>query len=221
MSTNFVNKFFQQILSSNFVNEFCQWVSSTNFWLFCTTTLVQKFISIIFRDAKQITDEKRKTCSELEIKITDLDDKWGKSKRINKQKQDKIDSLEKELESSKASGLIFFFYLTFLAASSRNQQWPSVCVLEYWAYQSRHVLPWPGLRFGYYCFVQNMIYQGIQRSREQDIWRWQSKNQSWAIGHLLVFYLVYFWLLSTPYLYHGTAYMKLPFAVKLYIGIIS
>ena len=66
--------------------------------------MVQKFISIIFRDAKQITDEKRKTCSELEIKVTDLDDKWGKSKRINKQKQDKIDSLEKELESSKASG---------------------------------------------------------------------------------------------------------------------
>ena len=66
--------------------------------------MVQKLISIIFRDAKQITDEKRKTCSDLEIKVTDLDDKWGKSKRINKQKQDKIDSLEKELESSKASG---------------------------------------------------------------------------------------------------------------------
>ena len=56
------------------------------------------------RDGKQVTDEKKKMCSELESKVTDLDDKWSKSKRINKQKQDKIDSLEKELESSKASG---------------------------------------------------------------------------------------------------------------------
>ena len=64
------------------------------------------------RDAKMVTDDKKKMCSELEDKITDLDDKWSKSKRINKQKQDKIDSLEKELESSKTSGkddCIFWF----------------------------------------------------------------------------------------------------------------
>merc|ERR1712223_1666821 len=56
------------------------------------------------RDAKQITDEKKKLCSDMEGKVSDLEDKWNKSKRINKQKQDKIDSLENELESSKASG---------------------------------------------------------------------------------------------------------------------
>ena len=62
------------------------------------------------RDAKQTTDEKKKLCSDMEGKVSDLEDKWNKSKRINKQKQDKIDSLENELESSKASGLHIFLF---------------------------------------------------------------------------------------------------------------
>ena len=56
-------------------------------------------------------------CSDLESKVTDLDDKWSKSKRINKQKQDKIESLEKELETSKASGKKFCHILFVWAPS--------------------------------------------------------------------------------------------------------
>ena len=56
------------------------------------------------REIKQTIDDRKKQCSDLEAKVADLDDKWAKSKRINKQKQDKIDSLEKDLDSSKANG---------------------------------------------------------------------------------------------------------------------
>jgi len=49
-------------------------------------------------------DEKKKNVRELEEKITDIEEKWAKSKRINTQRKDKIDKLEQELENSGNGG---------------------------------------------------------------------------------------------------------------------
>jgi len=49
-------------------------------------------------------DEKKKKVRELEEKISDIEEKWAKSKRINTQRKDKIDKLEQELENKKGSG---------------------------------------------------------------------------------------------------------------------
>ena len=43
--------------------------------------------------------EKGNRVKELEEKISDIEDKWAKSKRINQQRKDKIDKLEAQLES--------------------------------------------------------------------------------------------------------------------------
>merc|ERR1712088_404243 len=43
--------------------------------------------------------EKGNRVRELEEKISDMEDKWAKSKRINQQRKDKIDKLEAQLES--------------------------------------------------------------------------------------------------------------------------
>merc|ERR1712088_1236440 len=43
--------------------------------------------------------EKGNRVRELEEKISDIEDKWAKSKRINQQRKDKIDKLEAQLES--------------------------------------------------------------------------------------------------------------------------
>ncbi len=49
-------------------------------------------------------EEKRNVITELESKVNDLDDKWSKSKRINQQRKEKMDALEIQVESLKASG---------------------------------------------------------------------------------------------------------------------
>jgi len=38
-------------------------------------------------------------------RIKDLEDKWAKSKRINQQRKEKIESLEKQISTEKAAGL--------------------------------------------------------------------------------------------------------------------
>merc|ERR1711915_924883 len=43
-------------------------------------------------------DEKKKKVRELEDKISDIEEKWAKSKRINQQRKDRIDKLEQDLE---------------------------------------------------------------------------------------------------------------------------
>ena len=55
------------------------------------------------RTAKASAEEGEKAVHDLEMKVKDLEDKWSKSKRINKQKQDKIDSMEAQMESASAS----------------------------------------------------------------------------------------------------------------------
>ena len=46
------------------------------------------------RSAKQTAEQAESSVTDLDSKLKDVEDKWNKSKRINKQKQDKIDSLE-------------------------------------------------------------------------------------------------------------------------------
>merc|ERR1711874_499675 len=48
--------------------------------------------------------DKTKQVRELEDKISDIEEKWAKSKRINQQRKDKIEKLEKELESERENG---------------------------------------------------------------------------------------------------------------------
>ena len=43
------------------------------------------------REAKYASEDKGRKVDELEEKVIDLDDKWSKSKRINKEKTDKVE----------------------------------------------------------------------------------------------------------------------------------
>ena len=56
------------------------------------------------RDAKRQAEEAAKVEAEkLDARVKDLEDKWAKSKRINQQRKDKIDQLEKQLEQAKVA----------------------------------------------------------------------------------------------------------------------
>merc|ERR1712226_867828 len=55
------------------------------------------------RAVKQELDEKSTAFADLEFKVTDLEEKWAKSKRINTQRKEKIDALEKQIEDSKSN----------------------------------------------------------------------------------------------------------------------
>merc|ERR1712113_765926 len=55
------------------------------------------------RTVKQELNDKSTTISDLESKVADIDDKWAKSKRINNQRKEKIDTLEKQLEDAKSN----------------------------------------------------------------------------------------------------------------------
>ena len=51
------------------------------------------------KDAKKQVEEAAKgEADKMDARIKDLEDKWAKSKRINQQRKDKIDQLEKQLE---------------------------------------------------------------------------------------------------------------------------
>merc|ERR1712141_422999 len=55
------------------------------------------------RTVKQELEEKSTAYAELEFKVADIDEKWSKSKRINQQRKEKVEALEKQLEDSKAN----------------------------------------------------------------------------------------------------------------------
>merc|ERR1712154_135667 len=55
------------------------------------------------RTVKQEIDDKSTTMGDLESKVADIDEKWAKSKRINNQRKEKIDTLEKQLEDAKSN----------------------------------------------------------------------------------------------------------------------
>ena len=56
------------------------------------------------KEAKKQQEEAAKgEADKSEARIKDLEDKWAKSKRINQQRKDKIDQLEKQLEEAKAA----------------------------------------------------------------------------------------------------------------------
>ena len=55
--------------------------------------------------ARQELEEKRNVITDLESKVSDLDDKWSKSKRINTQRKEKLDALEIQVENLKAATL--------------------------------------------------------------------------------------------------------------------
>ena len=57
------------------------------------------------RVARQELEEKRNVITDLEGKVSDLDDKWSKSKRINTQRKEKMDALEIQVENLKAATL--------------------------------------------------------------------------------------------------------------------
>jgi len=55
----------------------------------------------------QILSSNKENGSKLEIaenRVKDLEDKWAKSKRINQQRKEKIEALEKQLEKEKGNG---------------------------------------------------------------------------------------------------------------------
>jgi chromosome segregation ATPase len=53
------------------------------------------------KESKRLMDEAAvKEAEKLDARVKDLEDKWAKSKRINQQRKDKIDQLEKELEEA-------------------------------------------------------------------------------------------------------------------------
>merc|ERR1712012_790956 len=54
------------------------------------------------RTIKQELDDKSTTISDLESKVADLDEKWAKSKRINTQRKERIDTLEKQLDDAQS-----------------------------------------------------------------------------------------------------------------------
>merc|ERR1712045_220265 len=58
------------------------------------------------REAKYSTEEKSRLCDELQEKVKDLDDKWTKSKRINKQKTEKLEAVEKQMEEAGSSSSV-------------------------------------------------------------------------------------------------------------------
>ena len=49
---------------------------------------------------KEQIETLKKEMSEEKNRVKDLEDKWAKSKRINQQRKDKIDSLEKQINNS-------------------------------------------------------------------------------------------------------------------------
>ena len=66
------------------------------------------------KDGKRQMEEAAKGEAEkLDARIKDLEDKWAKSKRINQQRKDKIDQLEKQLEEAKVT--IHSTYMIFLS----------------------------------------------------------------------------------------------------------
>ena len=66
------------------------------------------------KDGKRQMEEAAKGEAEkLDARIKDLEDKWAKSKRINQQRKDKIDQLEKQLEEAKVT--IHSTYTIFLS----------------------------------------------------------------------------------------------------------